>query len=315
MYQEWPVQFRDLEFVLVLHTQLWTVEKDCLNYGLQRPQIPVCSSEICHGYSMFVTSPDPCLVYTLFRKICLNSIMEVLEVISDLHVAEIPYENEWVVKTRNVDHGTVTHLNNIGVLGKNLLAAHSVWVNPREVQMMADQQVKVSHCPASAMRMLGFAPIQEMQSAGVCVSLGTDVDEMYLASLINKGKAAYTRGTTDPTALPAENILKMAAINGAQSVLWEDEIGSVEVGKKADLVILNPDLWTTLPVHDPIANIMYCMRTENIESVICDGQWIMQNCKILTVDEGQILKDAREAAANIITRASIQLPLRMKVIP
>jgi cytosine/adenosine deaminase-related metal-dependent hydrolase len=161
--------------------------------------------------------------------------------------------------------------------------------------MMADQQVKVSHCPAAAMRMLGFAPIQEMQSAGVCVSLGTDgapsnnrmslVDEMYLASLINKGKAAYTRGTTDPTALPAENILKMATINGAQSVLWEDEIGSLEVGKKADLVILNPDLWTTLPVHDPIANMVYCMRTENIESVICDGQWIMQNCKILTVDE------------------------------
>jgi cytosine/adenosine deaminase-related metal-dependent hydrolase len=81
------------------------------------------------------------------------------------------------------------------------------------------------------------------------------------------------------------------------------------------LVILNPDLWTTLPVHDPIANIVYCMRTENIESVICDGQWIMQNCKILTVDEGQILKDAREAAANIITRANIQLPLRMNVIP
>ncbi|CAK9270073.1 unnamed protein product [Sphagnum jensenii] len=242
-----------------------------------------------------------------------------------MHVAEIPYENEWVVKTRNVDHGTVTHLNNIGVLGKNLLAAHSVWVNPREVQMMADQQVKVSHCPAAAMRMLGFAPIQEMQSAGVCVSLGTDgapsnnrmslVDEMYLASLINKGKAAYTRGTTDPTALPAENILKMATINGAQSVLWEDEIGSLEVGKKADLLILNPDLWTTLPVHDPIANIVYCMRTENIESVICDGQWIMQNCKILTVNEGQILKDAREAAANIITRANIQLPLRMNVIP
>ncbi|KAF5777028.1 putative metal-dependent hydrolase [Helianthus annuus] len=99
------------------------------------------------------------------------------------------------------------------------------------------------------MRMLGFAPIKEMLDANVCVSLGTDgapsnnrmsiVDEMYLASLINKGREVYTKDTTDPTALPAESVLKMATVNGAKAVLWENEIGSLEVGKKV-IILFSP---------------------------------------------------------------------------
>ncbi|XP_024388472.1 uncharacterized protein [Physcomitrium patens] len=241
-----------------------------------------------------------------------------------MHVAEIPFENEWVTKTREVDHGTVTHLENIGVLGENLLAAHSVWVSSSEVKMMAKRDVKVSHCPAAAMRMLGFAPIVEMQEAGICVSLGTDgapsnnrmslVDEMYLASLINKGRQAYEKGMTDPTALPVETILQMATINGAKAVLWESEIGSLEVGKKADFVILNLDLWTMVPLLDPIANIVNCMRTENVESVMCNGVWIMKEREILTVDEGMVCHMAQQASTNLLKRANIVLPRRMNLV-
>ncbi|KAF5179488.1 5-methylthioadenosine/S-adenosylhomocysteine deaminase, partial [Thalictrum thalictroides] len=177
-----------------------------------------------------------------------------------MHVAEIPYENQLVVNTREVSHGTVMYLEKIKLLEGNLLAAHSVWVSDSEIDFLSKAKVKVSHCPAAAMRMLGFAPIKEMLDAGICVSLGTDgapsnnrmsiVDEMYLASLINKGREAFTKGITDPTALPAETILKMATINGAESVLWENEIGSLEVRKKADLVIVNPFSWSMLPLND-----------------------------------------------------------------
>lgn len=212
-----------------------------------------------------------------------------------MHVAEIPYENQLVMDTRKANHGTVTHLEKIEFLQNNLLAAHTVWVNNTEIGFLSRAGVKVSHCPAAAMRMLGFAPIREMLDAGICVSLGTDgapsnnrmsiVDEMYLASLINKGREVYANGTTDPTALPAETVLRMVTINGAKSVLWDDEIGSLEVGKKADMVVINPSFWTMVPIHDWISSLVYCMRTENVVSVMCNGQWIMKDKKILNINE------------------------------
>ncbi|KAM3705948.1 hypothetical protein ACJW31_03G116700 [Castanea mollissima] len=212
-----------------------------------------------------------------------------------MHVAEIPYENQLVMDTRKANHGTVTHLEKIEFLQNNLLAAHTVWVNNTEIGFLSRAGVKVSHCPAAAMRMLGFAPIREMLDAGICVSLGTDgapsnnrmsiVDEMYLASLINKGREVYANGNTDPTALPAEKVLRMVTINGAKSVLWDDEVGSLEVGKKADMVVINPSFWTMVPIHDWISSLVYCMRTENVVSVMCNGQWIMKDKKILNINE------------------------------
>uniref|UniRef100_M8AU62 5-methylthioadenosine/S-adenosylhomocysteine deaminase n=1 Tax=Aegilops tauschii TaxID=37682 RepID=M8AU62_AEGTA len=114
------------------------------------------------------------------------------------------------------------------------------------------------------------------------------LDEMYLASLINKGREAYISGTTNPTVLPSETVLTMATINGAKAVLWDNEIGSLEVGKKADLIVVNPFKWSMLPLHDSIANIVYCMRSENIESVMCNGQWIMKDQKIMNVNEEEM---------------------------
>ncbi|CAJ2631204.1 unnamed protein product [Trifolium pratense] len=240
------------------------------------------------------------------------------------HVAEIPYENQLVADVHKVNHGTVTYLDKIEFLQNNLLAAHSVWVDDNEISLLSKAGVKVSHCPAAAMRMLGFAPVKEMLEAGICVSLGTDgapsnnrmsiVDEMYLASLINKGREVYANGTTDPTALSAETILRMVTVNGAKSVLWDDELGSLEVGKKADIVVVNPSSWSMVPVHDCISNIVYCMRTENVVSVMCNGLWIMKNKKIINVDEEEVILKAKQASSELLKRAGIKLPTRMNVI-
>ncbi|KAJ1265423.1 hypothetical protein BS78_08G075500 [Paspalum vaginatum] len=241
-----------------------------------------------------------------------------------MHIAEIPYENQLIAQTKGIDHGTVTYLEKIDFLRSNLLAAHSVWLNKHEIGHFSKAGVKVSHCPASAMRMLGFAPIKEMLDSGVCVSLGTDgapsnnrmsiVDEMYLASLINKGREAYISGTTNPTVLPAETVLKMATINGAKAVLWDNEIGSLEVGKKADLVVVNPFTWCMVPLHDSIANIVYCMRTENIESVMCNGRWIMKDHKIMNLNEDEVISSAVKRANDLLVRAGINLPQRMNYV-
>ncbi|KAF3334467.1 5-methylthioadenosine/S-adenosylhomocysteine deaminase [Carex littledalei] len=174
------------------------------------------------------------------------------------------------------------------------------------------------------MRLLGFAPIKEYLEAGVCVSLGTDgapsnnrmsmVDEMYLASLINKGREMYISGATNPIVVPAETVLKMATTNGAKTVLWDNEIGSLEVGKKADMIVVNPFSWTMVPLHDRISNLVYCMRTENIELVMCNGKWIMKDHKIVNVNEEEIVQLAMKQASKLVERASINLPNRMKFV-
>jgi len=233
-----------------------------------------------------------------------------------MHVAEVKEEVEYARKTRGA--ATVTHLNNLGILDKNFLAVHTVWLTDEEIQMFADHQVKVSHNPASAMRVLGFAKVPEMINAGVCVSIGTDgapsnnrmtmIDEMWVTSLIHKCRLL------DPTVMPAQQVLAMATCDGARALLWENEIGSLEAGKKADLIVVNPDSATMLPMHDPVANMVYAMRAENVESVMADGQWLMRDHKILTVNEQEVIQEAKQRAAAIAQRAGIRLPDRFNVV-
>jgi len=233
-----------------------------------------------------------------------------------MHVAEAREEVEFARHTRGAT--TVTHLERLGVLDRNLLAVHSVWLTDEEIGLLARRGVKVSHNPASAMRVLGFARIPEMVAQGVCVALGTDgaptnnrmtlIDDMWVASLIHKGRLL------DPTALPAETILAMATCNGARALLWDDEIGSLEVGKKADLVVIDPNTATMLPMHDPVANMVTSMREHNVQSVMVDGRWLMHGRRILVVDETEVLEEVKWRAAALARRAGIRLPDRLKVV-
>ena len=231
-----------------------------------------------------------------------------------MHVEEVREEVEFAIQTRGAS--TVRHLEKLGALQPNLLAVHCVWLDEAEIALFAKHGVKVSYNPASAMRVLGMAKIPEMIAAGVCVSLGTDgapsnnrmsmVDEMWAAALLQKVRLL------DPTALPAQTVLEMATIKGAQAALWEDEIGSLEEGKKADLTILDPRTPNMLPLHDPVANMVSAMQTHNIEAVMCDGKWLMRDHKVLSVNKEDILHEAASRAEKIAERAGIRLPERFK---
>jgi 5-methylthioadenosine/S-adenosylhomocysteine deaminase len=233
-----------------------------------------------------------------------------------MHVAEVKAEVEYARATRGA--ATVTHLNQLGILDKNLLAVHTVWLSPEEIELFAGKDVKVSHNPASAMRVLGFAKIPEMLQAGVCVTIGTDgapsnnrmtlIDEMYLTSLIHKGRLL------DPTVVTAQEVLTMATCDGARALLWDDQIGSLEAGKQADLIVINPHTATMLPMHDPIANLVTSMRSENVESVMVAGRWIMRDRQLLSVNEAEILEEAKSRAAAAASRAGIVLPNRFNVV-
>lgn len=157
-----------------------------------------------------------------------------------------------------------------------------------------------------------------MIAKGITVSIGTDgvpsnnrmdmFDEMYLASLIHKGR------NLKPKTLPAEKVLEMATIDGARCLLWDDEIGSLEPGKKADLIIVNPKSPGSLPLHDPIANLVYAMHSSNVEASMCDGRWLMRDKKILTLNEEEVLDQVQTRAAAQVKKAGIVLPHRFPVV-
>lgn len=232
-----------------------------------------------------------------------------------MHVAEAKSEIEYTQEVYG--EPTVTHLNKLGVLDKNLLAVHTVWLTNEEIQMFKEHDVKVSHNPASAMRVLGFAKIPRMLKEGICVSIGTDgasssnrmdmVDEMWLTSLIHKG------WRLDPTVVPSQDILRMATINGARALLDDKVYGSLEVGKKADLIVIDPYGPSMMPVNDKIAGLVTAMHSNNIQSTMCDGKWLMRDRKILTLDEDAILKEACAHAEAIYKRGNIKLPYRFPV--
>lgn len=106
----------------------------------------------------------------------------------------------------------------------------------------------------------------------------------------------------------------MATINGARCALMEKEIGSLEVGKKADLIILNPDTIHSLPVIDPVANIVYAMSSENVESNMCNGKWLMKNREILFLDEKDLLEKVKIQNKKVMDKAGIVIPDRFPVI-
>ena len=117
------------------------------------------------------------------------------------------------------------------------------------------------------------------------------VDEIYVASLLQKSLRR------DPTAMPARQVLEMATIGGARALSWDDEIGSIEVGKKADLVMIDPKTVNMTPVHDAVSALVTSMKTENIHSVMCDGRWLLRNRELTMVDEAALLAEAQARAA------------------
>lgn len=233
-----------------------------------------------------------------------------------MHVAEAKSEIEYTQE--KYGENTVSHLERLGVLDRNLLAVHTVWLSNDEVSLFKQRDVKVSHNPASAMRVLGFAKIPQMLDKGVCVSIGTDgasssnrmdmVDEMWVTSLIHKG------WRLDSTVVPSQDILRMATKNGARCLLDEHEYGSLEPGKKADLIVIDPYGPSMMPVNDKIASLVTAMHSNNIQSTMCNGTWLMRDRKILTLDEDAIIKEACERAQAIYRRAGIQLPDRFPVV-
>ena len=215
-----------------------------------------------------------------------------------IHVAEMKKE----LDDSREKNGTtpVQYLNKIGVLGADVVAAHCIYVDETDRKILAEQKVGCVHNPSSNMMMAsGVAPVAELRAANVAVGLGTDgvagsnndldlMEEMDLAAKLAK----ITR--MDPRALSAKAVVEMATIEGARALHMEKEIGSLEKGKKADIIVIGLDEPHAVPMYDIYAQLAYALKGSDVETVVIGGRVVMQDRKVLTVNEVEAKAKAKE---------------------
>jgi 5-methylthioadenosine/S-adenosylhomocysteine deaminase len=207
------------------------------------------------------------------------------------HLAESPAEIAMV--RERFATSPVRHLDSLGLLNARLVAAHCVCVDDDEVSLLAESGAGVVHCPESNMKLAsGVAPIGKMLGAGVRLGLGTDgaASNNDLDMIGEMGSAArlHKVATLDPTAAPARAVLRMATLGGAEALHMDDRIGSLEVGKRADVIVLGLSWPAALPLFDPVSHVVYSARSDAVETVVVEGNVVMDRRRIRTLDTERI---------------------------
>ena len=190
-----------------------------------------------------------------------------------------------------------------------LCVAHCVWADEKEQELLATHHVKVMHCPGSNLKLgSGIAPVSDMRVKGITVSLGADgaacnnrldiFEEMRLAALL---QAVRYR----PGALPAREVVWMATRAGARTLGLEAEIGSLEVGKRADVIVVDRDRVHSTPGPDPYGTLVYSARGTDVTTTIVDGELLVEAGTPVRVDPLEVISGARQAARELVLRAGI----------
>ena len=216
-----------------------------------------------------------------------------------IHVSETQKEIEDVSNEKGLR--PFEYLDSIGFLGPDVVCAHCVWLNDNEIDIIKKNDVKISHNPCSNMKLAsGIAPISKLLENDICVSIGTDgassnnnldlIEELKTASLLQKVSIL------DPKVLTSDEAIAIGTINGAKALGLDDEIGSIEVGKKADLILIDTNNANMVPDSSNLSsNIIYSANGSNVDTTICNGQILMENKKLTTLDEQEIYSKAKKA--------------------
>jgi cytosine/adenosine deaminase-related metal-dependent hydrolase len=222
------------------------------------------------------------------------------------HAAETPLELDTV--RRETGHDEIAYLDSVGISGPRAALAHCVWVDKDDIAVLARQRTNIVHCPSSNLKLgSGIAPIPEMLAAGCRVGIGADgapcnnrldaFAEMRLAALIQKPRLG-------PDALPALQALELATLGGAQALGLEAEIGSIEAGKCADLIVLDLDGPHAQPEDaDLISRIVYSARAADVRHVIVDGRIVVRDGVLKTADSAEIRRTANVEARRLRAKA------------
>jgi len=221
-------------------------------------------------------------------------------------------KKEWEDSEKQNGMSPVQYLEKIGLLGPDVVSAHCIFVDEADRNTLARRQVGCVHNPSSNMMLAsGVSPVPEMRAAGVAVGLGTDgpagsnndldlMEEMDLAAKLAK----ITK--MNPLALNAKAVVEMATIDGARALHMEKEIGSLEPGKKADLIVIGLDEPNAVPMYDVYAQLAYALKGRDVDTSVIGGRVVMRNRKLLTVNQAEAIAKAREYRKTIAT--SLGLP-------
>jgi len=201
------------------------------------------------------------------------------------------------------------YLADVRLASPRLCVAHCVWADDSEQTLLAEHDVKVMHCPGSNLKLgSGIAPIVEMRKKGITVSLGADggacnnrldmFEEMRLAAVLQAVRH-------HPGVVPARDVVWMATRAGARTLGIEHEVGSIEVGKRADVIVVDRDRMHQTPGPDPYSTLVYAARGTDVTTTIVDGELLVEHGRPLRVDPAEVIAEARKAARELALRARL----------
>jgi len=257
------------------------------------------------GDPLIHAAPAPHSIYTCSKKTLQDAAALARKYHAPIliHVAEM--KKEWEDSKKANGMSPVQYLEKIGVLGPEIVAAHCIFVDEADRKLLAERGVGCVHNPSSNMMLAsGVSPVPEMRAAGIAVGLGTDGpagsnNDLDLMEEIDLAAKLAKISKMDPLALNAKAVVEMATIDGARALHLDKEIGSLEAGKKADLVLISLHEPNAVPMYDVYAQIAYSLKASNVDTVLIGGRVVMRERKLLTVDEPGVLEKAREYGESV----------------
>ncbi len=224
------------------------------------------------------------------------------------HVAE-DREGMKYIKQRFNGKGYVDTFYDLGVLGPKFHMAHTIFVSEQEIQYIAKTQARVVYTPTADMLLAaGAPPIHKMRQEGITVALGSDSpnNTQDMIQCMKFGALLQKAFTEDSTIMPADEVLRFATIDGAKAIGVENELGSIECGKKADIVIVDINKPHTTPMYDPVSTLVYSSSGSDVDTVLVNGKIVLEKGKFTEIDEEKILRRARNCAEDIIRRLDLK---------
>ena len=226
-----------------------------------------------------------------------------------VHTHSSENQTECEVVERETGQRNIAYLDSLGISGPQVVLAHCIHLDGNEMDTLARTGTNVAHCPSSNLKLgSGIARVNEMLGRGISVSLGADgaacnnrldmFTEMRTAALLQK----VLHG---PESLPARQVLRMATIDGARALGLGSEIGSLEAGKRADVIIVRLNELHTSPAGDPISTIVYSAVPTDVDTVIIDGKVVMRERKLLTLDQQDVIEQANSEAEQLMLRVGV----------